>query len=68
MENVEADFHTHDKSDEFFLVLSGRVYIDTEVESIELNEGQSHTVKSGTKHRARAVGRVELVVVGGRDS
>lgn len=68
MENTEADFHTHDKADEFFLVISGKVYIDTEDESIELNEGQSHTVKSGTKHRARAVGRAELIVVGGQDA
>ena len=68
MENVEADLHTHEKADEFFLVLSGKVFIDTEYEAIELNEGQSHTVKSGTKHRARAVGRAELIVVGGQDA
>lgn len=66
MENVEAEFHTHEKSDEFFLVLSGTVFIDTDDETIELTEGQSYTVKSGTKHRARVMGRAELIVVGGQ--
>ncbi len=68
MDNVEANFHTHDNADEFFFVLSGRVFIDTEEGSIELNEGQYHTVKSGTKHRARSDGRAELIVVGGQDA
>lgn len=68
MENVEAGFHTHEQSDEFFLVISGQVLIDTEGETIELNEGQSYTVKSGTKHRARVVGRAELIVVGGQNA
>jgi len=67
MENVEAKFHTHNNSDEFFLVLSGKVFIDTEEGTIELSEGQSHTVTSGTRHRARSDGRAELIVVGGKD-
>lgn len=66
MENVEASFHTHENSDEFFLVLSGKVFIDTEEGTIELNEGKSHTVTSGTKHRARSYVRSELIVVGGK--
>ncbi|WP_347332974.1 cupin domain-containing protein [Marinimicrobium locisalis] len=68
MEDVEANFHTHDNADEFFLVLSGKVFIDTDSESIELNQGQSYTVAAGTKHRARAIGRSELIIVGGQDA
>lgn len=68
MEDVEANFHTHDDADEFFLVLSGTVFIDTDSESIEHNQGRSHVITTGTKHRARAIGRAELIDIGGQDA
>ena len=63
MNDLEAEFHTHTNSDEFFLVLKGQLDIDIEGKTITLLMGDSFTVTSGQKHRARAQGRVELITV-----
>ena len=48
------DWHVHLHEDEFFLVLKGKIYIDTEDESIELKENEGFLVKRGIRHRSRA--------------
>lgn len=50
----EYDWHTHQKEDEFFLVLKGKIYIDTEKDSVELNENEGYLVEKGKRHRSRA--------------
>jgi mannose-6-phosphate isomerase-like protein (cupin superfamily) len=47
-------WHTHRDEDEFFLVLKGKIYIDTEEGSVELKENDGYLVKKGTRHRSRA--------------
>lgn len=48
------NWHTHPHEDEFFLVLKGKVFIDTKIEgTIELNEMEGYLVKKGTRHRSR---------------
>ena len=47
------DWHTHPQEDEFFLVIKGRVFIDTREGSVELNEMEGFLVKRGTRHRSR---------------
>ena len=53
---VEGEFpwHTHENDDEFFFVLSGKLYVDLENETFELNPHQGVTVTKGTLHRTRA--------------
>ncbi|MCK4763061.1 MAG: cupin domain-containing protein [Candidatus Aminicenantes bacterium] len=54
---IEGEFrwHTHQSKDECFLVLKGKIFIDTNKEgTIELNEMESYIVKKGTRHRSRA--------------
>jgi len=63
MNCVEAKFHVHERSDEFFLVVSGEVELDIEDRTIILREGETYTVSAGLKHRARATGRAELITV-----
>lgn len=48
------DWHVHMNEDEFFLVLKGKIYIDTARGSIELKENEGYLVKKGTRHRSRA--------------
>ncbi len=48
------EWHTHRLEDELFLVLKGKIYIDTPKESIELNEMEGYLVKKGTRHRSRS--------------
>ena len=47
------NWHIHREEDEFFLVLKGEIFIDTEEGSIELNEMEGYLVKKGTRHRSR---------------
>ena len=49
------NWHTHPGEDEFFLVLEGKVFIDTNLKdgTIELNEKEGYLVKRGTRHRSR---------------
>lgn len=50
----EYNWHTHQKEDEFFLVLKGKIYIDTEKDSVELKENEGYLVEKGKRHRSRA--------------
>jgi mannose-6-phosphate isomerase-like protein (cupin superfamily) len=59
----EYHWHTHSKEDEFFYVLKGKIHIDTESQSIELNEGEGLVVKKGTRHRSRAAKPAWILLV-----
>jgi homogentisate 1,2-dioxygenase len=48
--------HFHPNSDETFLVIEGRLSIEFESGSLELNPGQLLTIPRGVRHRARPVG------------
>ncbi len=54
--NVSGDFteHAHDDTDEFFLVLSGRFFIDLPHGTVELGPNEVFTVPRGVRHRPRA--------------
>ncbi|MBV1914000.1 MAG: cupin domain-containing protein [Pseudomonadales bacterium] len=67
MQNFIADFHIHENSEEMFIVESGVLFIDFGDRSIRLTSGESFAVKSGIKHRARAVEKVALWVIGGQN-
>lgn len=47
------DWHIHPREDEFFMVLKGKVFIDTAEGAVELNEMEGYLVKRGLKHRSR---------------
>ncbi len=67
MENFKGPRHTHEASDEMFVVLSGVVYLDFDSESVVLSAGESYTVPAGVAHKSRVPGRAELIVIGGND-
>lgn len=62
---VEGDYHwhKHDKEDEFFLVLSGKLFIDLEDRTIELNPHQGTTISKGVMHRPRAPIKTVMLMV-----
>ena len=49
-------WHFHPNSDETFLVIEGRLAIEFENGSLELDAGQLLTVPRGVRHRTRPVG------------
>jgi mannose-6-phosphate isomerase-like protein (cupin superfamily) len=61
----EFHWHKHDSEDEFFHVVSGRLVIDLEGRSVELDAGQGFTVPRGVVHRTRAPERTVVLMVEG---
>jgi len=59
----EYHWHTHEDDDEFFFVLSGKLYIDLENKTIELNPNQGVTISKGVSHRPRAPDKTVMLMV-----
>ncbi|HLI93338.1 MAG TPA: cupin domain-containing protein [Puia sp.] len=59
----EYHWHKHEKDDEFFFVLSGRLFVDLEDRTIELNPNQGVTVSRGVLHRTRAPKKTVMLMV-----
>ena len=62
---VEGEFHwhKHDQDDEFFFVLSGKLFIDLEDRTIVLEQNQGVTITKGVMHRPRAPQKVVMLMV-----
>jgi len=62
---VEGEFHwhRHESEDEFFFVLSGRLFIDLEGRTVELGPQQGVTVPKGVSHRTRAPEKTVMLMV-----
>jgi mannose-6-phosphate isomerase-like protein (cupin superfamily) len=59
----EFHWHKHDEDDEFFYVIEGKLYIDLEDRTIELEQDQGVTISKGVMHRPRALERVVMLMV-----
>ena len=57
------DWHSHDKEDEGFLVLRGRIAIDFRDGSVELGNGDFLVVPHGTEHRPRSLTHEPVVLM-----
>ena len=63
---VEGEFHwhKHEDEDEFFFVLSGRLFVDVEGgPSVELRPEQGYVVPKGVVHRTRAPERTSMLMM-----
>jgi len=62
---LEGDFHwhKHDDTDEFFMVLEGRLDIELEDRTVSLGPQQAFTVPRGVMHFPHARGRVVVVMI-----
>ena len=59
----EYHWHNHENDDEFFFVLSGKLFIDLEDKTIELNPNQGTTISKGVMHRPRAPKKVVMLMI-----
>jgi len=59
----EFHWHQHDKEDEFFYVVEGRLLIDFEGRTVELSPRQGIVVPRGVRHRPRAPERTLALMV-----
>ena len=62
---VEGDYHwhKHEDEDEFFFILSGKLFIDLEDKTIELNPNEGTTISKGVMHRPRAPEKTVMLMV-----
>ena len=62
---IEGEFHwhKHENDDEFFFVLSGKLLIDLEGKTIELNPNQGTTISKGVMHRPRAPEKTVMLMM-----
>lgn len=59
----EFHWHKHDREDEFFFVLQGKLLIDLETETVALKKHEGFTVPKGAVHRTRAPRRTAVLMV-----
>lgn len=60
----EYHWHKHDKEDEFFFTLDGKLFIDLEGdESVELNPHQGYVVPKGVVHKTRAPKKTVVLMI-----
>ena len=59
----EYHWHKHENDDEFFFVLEGKLFVDLEEKTIELNPGQCVTVTKNIIHRTRAPQKTVMLMV-----
>jgi mannose-6-phosphate isomerase-like protein (cupin superfamily) len=62
---VKGDFvwHSHPDTDDFFLVLAGRLRIELRDREIELGPGELFVVPRGVEHRPRADEEAQVLLV-----
>ena len=62
---MEGDFHwhKHDDTDEFFLVMEGKLDIELEDRMVSLSPGQAFTVPKGVMHYPHARGRTVVMMI-----
>jgi mannose-6-phosphate isomerase-like protein (cupin superfamily) len=59
----EYHWHKHDDDDEFFFVLSGKLFIDLEDKTLELNPNEGATISKGVMHKTRASQKTVMLMV-----
>ncbi len=59
----EFHFHKHDKEDELFYVIEGRLFVDLEDRVFELGPRQGVVVPKGVVHRTRAPSRTVVLMI-----
>jgi mannose-6-phosphate isomerase-like protein (cupin superfamily) len=59
----EFHWHKHDREDEYFHVISGRLLLDLEGRTVALVPGQGILVPKGVMHRTRAEERTVVLMV-----
>jgi mannose-6-phosphate isomerase-like protein (cupin superfamily) len=59
----EYHWHKHGNDDEFFFVLEGKLFVDLEDRTIELNPGQGVTISRNVVHRTRAPKKTVMLMV-----
>ena len=56
-------WHVHDDTDDFFLVLDGRIRLETEQGNVDLGPGELYVVPKGVGHRPVAAAEAHVLLI-----
>jgi mannose-6-phosphate isomerase-like protein (cupin superfamily) len=59
----EFNWHSHEDTDDFFMVLSGRIRIETENGNVDLGPGELYVIPKGIQHRPVAEEEAHLMLI-----
>jgi mannose-6-phosphate isomerase-like protein (cupin superfamily) len=59
----ELNWHIHEDTDDFFLVLEGRLRVETDQGDVELGPGELYIVPKGVRHRPVAQEECHLLLI-----
>ena len=59
----EFNWHSHADTDDFFMVLSGKLTIQLRDGDVELNPGELYVVPKGVEHCPRAETETQLLLI-----
>ncbi len=67
---LQKDFHwhSHSESDEMFYVIEGKLYVDLESKTEEINPGEMITIPKNMKHRTRSNERTIILCFETKDN
>jgi len=62
---IKGDFvwHNHDDTDETFIVIEGKMKIEFEDKTVELNEGEMYVVPKGVNHKPFAEEECKILII-----
>ena len=62
---IQGEFvwHNHTDTDEVFIVIEGKMEIEFENETVELNEGEMYVVPKGVLHKPRSDSECKIMLV-----
>jgi mannose-6-phosphate isomerase-like protein (cupin superfamily) len=62
---IQGEFiwHSHEDTDEVFIVIEGKMFIEFENETVELNEGEMYVVPKGVQHKPFAKNECKVMIV-----
>ena len=58
----EFVMHHHEHEDEMFLVIEGKLLMELENETLEINAGEFVIIPKKTKHKPKAIGEVKVLL------
>ena len=59
----EFIWHNHENTDEAFIVLEGKIFIEFEQKTEEINEGEMIVVPKGIKHKPYADSEAKIMII-----
>ena len=59
----EFIWHKHDDTDEAFIVIEGKMFIELRNETIEINEGEMIVIPKGTEHKPFSKKETKVMII-----